>query len=578
MTALIQIEDLHYRPDATDQAAPEILRGIDLSIEAGSLVAIIGENGSGKTTLLKHVNGLLVPTKGRVVIDGLDTRQNENLPRLRTIVGMVYQNPADQIVASTVAEDIAFGLENINLPSAEIQKRVEEQLRTVGMFEAAERPPHLLSGGQIQKVALAGVLARQPRVILFDEPTSMLDSLARQTFLQTVRKLRQNGMTIVYITHHMEETISADQIVAMHFGRIILSGTPTEVFAQREKLREEGLEIPGVTRIADEFHALGWKIPVPVLETQILKNALPFYYGKNSATQPLKKTYGIESSRSLIEFQNVHYTYLSGSPLAQQALNGVDLTISEASVHGLAGANGSGKSTLLQHINGILRPDLGHVRVGNFLLDDPRTALRDVVQRAGLVFQNPETQFFETFVGDEIAYGPKQFAMQDIKERVRHAMEMVGLGFDAFKDRRLETLSGGERRKVALASTLVLDQDILLFDEPTAGMDPRARAELMALFRALQKKRKTLIIASHRLEEIAEIADELSIMQSGKVTHTGSCSQVITNAVALSNASLSPPLAVDIARTLIAQQWPIDIEKSYTPGLLMSSIKDCLHE
>jgi len=155
---------------------------------------------------------------------------------------------------------------------------------------------------------------------------------------------------------------------------------------------------------------------------------------------------------------------------------------------------------------------------------------------------------------------------------------VVGLGFDAFKDRRLETLSGGERRKVALASTLVLDQDILLFDEPTAGMDPRARAELMALFRALQKKRKTLIIASHRLEEIAEIADELSIMQSGKVTHTGSCSQVITNAVALSNASLSPPLAVDIARTLIAQQWPIDIEKSYTPGLLMSSIKDCLHE
>ncbi len=578
MTALIQIEDLHYCPDATDQAAPEILCGIDLSIEAGSLVAIIGENGSGKTTLLKHINGLLVPTKGRVVVDGLDTRQNENRPRLQAIVGMVLQNPADQIVASTVAEDIAFGLENINLPSVEIQKRVEEQIQAVGLFDEAERPPHLLSGGQIQKVALAGVLARQPHIILFDEPTSMLDPLARQTFLQTVLKMRQDGMTIVYITHHMEETISADQIIAMHFGRIILSGTPTEVFAQGEKLREAGLEMPGVTGMADAFRAFGWKIPFPVLESQILKNALPLYYGKTSATPPRKKTHGIESNRSLIEFQNVHYTYLSGSPLAQQALNGVDLTISQASVHGLAGANGSGKSTLLQHINGILRPDLGRIRVGNFLLDDPRTALREVVQRAGLVFQSPETQFFETFVGDEIAYGPKQFAMQDIKERVRHAMEMVGLDFDVFKDRRLETLSGGEKRKVALASTLVLDQEILLFDEPTAGMDPRARSELMALFRALQNKRKTLIIASHRLEEIAEIADELSIMQSGRVTHTGACGQVITNSVALSNASLSLPLAVDIARTLIAQQWPIDIEKSYTPVQLISSIKDCFHE
>jgi len=578
VTALIQIEDLHYRPVASDQDSPEILRGIDLSIEAGSLVAIIGENGSGKTTLLKHINGLFVPTKGRVVVDGLDTRQNENRPRLKAIVGMVFQNPADQIVASTVAEDIAFGLENINLPSAEIQKRVEEQLQAVGLFDEAERPPHLLSGGQIQKVALAGVLARQPRVILFDESTSMLDPLARQTFLQTVLKLRQDGMTIVYITHHMEETISADQIIAMQFGRIILSGTPTEVFTQGDKLHEAGLEVPGITRIAKQFHALGWKIPVPVLEARMLKNALPLYHGITPAIQPRKKPHDIKSTRSLIDFQNVHYTYLLGSPLAQRALNGVDLTMSQASVHGLAGANGSGKSTLLQHINGILRPDLGSARVENFLLDDPRTALLDVVQRVGLVFQNPETQFFEIYVGDEIAYGPKQFAMQDIKERVRHAMGMVGLGFDAFKDRRLETLSGGEKRKVALASTLVLDQDILLFDEPTAGMDPRARTELMALFRALQKKRKTLIIASHRLEEIAEIADELSIMRSGKVVLTGACGQVITSAVALSNASLSPPLAVDIARALIAQQWPIDIEKSYTPGQLMSSIKDCLNE
>lgn len=576
MTALIQIENLHYRPNSIAPEEPDILRGIDLAIEKGAFVAIVGKNGSGKTTLIKHINGLLIPTRGRILINEMDTRLSDHHRNIQAMVGMVFQNPADQIVASTVEEDVAFGLENLNLPTPELRSRVAEQLSAAGLTDEAARPPHFLSGGQIQKVALAGVLARQPLVILFDEPTSMLDAQAREAFMRRICLLHQQGLTILYITHHMEEAVHADQIVVLHDGQIALSGSPEAVFLAGEKLHELGLEIPEVVHYVKKFQSLGWSIGDLILKPNDLFSRLPAYGENGEHLKQNFKTLNHPHEPSLIKLENVHYTYLLGSPLAKKALNGVDLSIPLGQIHTIAGANGSGKSTLLQHINGILRPEQGKVRVGSLILDDPHTKLSEVIRKVGLVFQSPEAQFFEVFVGDEIAYGPKQFGMEDIRERVRRAMMMVGLNFEALKDRRLETLSGGEKRKVALASTLVLDQDIMMFDEPTAGMDPHARNELLTLFGKLRDQGKTIIIASHRMEEMARIAQNLFLMNSGRVIESGICGHVLSNSAVIHDSGLIAPLSIQIAQVLIEKGWPIHAAESTTPERLLSALEELI--
>ena len=574
MTALIQIENLHYRPENLAPDQPDILRGISLTIDEGDFVAIVGKNGSGKTTLIKHINGLLFPTQGRVQVDGLDTHLPENRARLQSLVGMVFQNPADQIVASTVEEDVAFGLENFNLPTEDIRARVAEQLAAAGLTLEAARPPHLLSGGQIQKVALAGVLARQPRVILFDEPTSMLDPQTRQSFLRRLELLHQDGLTLIYVTHHMEEIVNADKVVVLHDGLAVHMGNPEEIFGGTINLHEIGLENPEVVNVAENFKSLGWFNDRPILSPQALLDALPVYDGGNHISSQGLIPVPLRPTESFIQLDDVHYTYLSGSPLAQIALRGADFIVQQGSVSAIAGSNGSGKSTLLQHINGILRPDSGHVRVGKWAIEDPQTPLREVIRDVGLVFQSPEAQFFEVFVGDEIAYGPKQFNMDLLRERVRNAMELVGLDFEAYKDRRLETLSGGEKRKVALASTLVLDQQVLLFDEPTAGMDPQAREDLLGLFIALRDQGKTIIIASHRMDELASVAKNLSLMHSGRIIQSGPSAKVFSDSTAVRQAGLLPPLSIQISQRLIEKGWPIKGEDTSTPERLFSVIKD----
>lgn len=424
-------------------------------------------------------------------------------------------------------------------------------------------------------VALAGVLAREPRVVLFDEPTSMLDPQALESFLRRVHQLHQQGMTIIYITHHMEEAVHADQVVVMSDGRIALTGTPEYIFQERYNLYEVPIEMPEATQFASKFRSLGWHFDSSTLTPDVLLSALPPYSG-NGKRRTHNTKIDPSNQDQLIRLQNVHYTYLAGSPLAQKALNGADLNIRPGKIAAIAGGNGSGKSTLLQHINGILRPEQGRVHVGEISLENPQTGMRDVIRRVGLVFQNPETQFFEVFVGDEIAYGPRQFGLDDIRERVRQAMGMVGLDFESFKDRRLETLSGGEKRKVALASTLVLDQDVLLFDEPTAGMDPQARGELLRLFQNLNNDGRTLVIASHRMEELASVAEDLSLMHSGQVIETGYCGPVLANLEAISQAGLIQPLAVQISSALVEKGWPIDVQKTYTPKALFSSLEDLI--
>lgn len=261
--AIIRTENLHFTYQGDEK---ETLHGVDLEIEEGSFVAVLGHNGSGKSTLAKLFNGILLPTEGRVLVDGIDTTHEDKLLQVRAAVGLVFQNPDNQIVANVVEDDVAFAPENLGVEPAEIRRRVDAALKTVGMYEYRLHAPHLLSGGQKQRVAIAGVLAMQPRCIVLDEPTAMLDPVGRREVITTVTKLcREEGITVVLITHHMSECIGADRLVVMSEGRIVADGTPRDVFSQVELLRSEGLSVPVTTELIYELDKDGWELPLSAL-------------------------------------------------------------------------------------------------------------------------------------------------------------------------------------------------------------------------------------------------------------------------------------------------------------------------
>lgn len=277
MNPIIQIEQLTYTYPG--EAAPT-LQGLDLTIEAGTFVAVLGHNGSGKSTLAKHMNAILLPTEGRVLVDGVDTADEQQLLKIRGTVGMVFQNPDNQIVANVVEDDVAFAPENLGVPPEEIRRRVDAALKQVGMYEFRMHAPHLLSGGQKQRVAIAGVIAMQPKCIVLDEPTAMLDPAGRREVVETVTRLcREKGITVVLITHHMNECIGADRVIVMSNGIIVADGAPKDVFRQSALLRREGLTVPVTTELLEQLHAAGMNVPLDALTVDecadVIAGALP---------------------------------------------------------------------------------------------------------------------------------------------------------------------------------------------------------------------------------------------------------------------------------------------------------------
>ena len=263
---IIRTENLTFRYTTEEGAAPTVLDGVSLSIRPGEFVAVLGHNGSGKSTLAKHLNAILLPTAGKVYVDGMDTCDEDKLLDIRRRVGMVFQNPDNQIVASVVEEDVAFGPENLGVPSAEIRERVDSALAAVGMTDYARHAPHLLSGGQKQRVAIAGVLAMRPECIVLDEPTAMLDPVGRKEVLDTVRRLnREQGITVVLITHHMDEAAQADRLIVMHDGHIMADDRPEQVFQNVDGLRSLGLEVPEPVALLYELRQNGVDVPLTAL-------------------------------------------------------------------------------------------------------------------------------------------------------------------------------------------------------------------------------------------------------------------------------------------------------------------------
>ncbi len=272
MDPIIKIENLTFAYSETEEP---VIKGLSLEIERGSFVAILGHNGSGKSTLAKHLNAILLPSGGKVWVKGMDSADEEKLIDIRRSVGMVFQNPDNQIVASVVEDDVAFAPENLGVPSAEIRTRVDEALKSVGMYEYRLHAPHRLSGGQKQRVAIAGVLAMEPECIVLVEPTAMLDPIGRREVLAAIEKLRQKkGMTVILITHHMDECIDADRLIVMSGGRIVSDGKPREVFSDVEKMCAEGLAVPETTELIYGLRAAGWDISLEELSVEECAEAI----------------------------------------------------------------------------------------------------------------------------------------------------------------------------------------------------------------------------------------------------------------------------------------------------------------
>ena len=276
MSAIIETKELRFAYPADEGGQPVFaLRGVDLEIEKGSFVVVLGHNGSGKSTLAKHMNAILVPTEGKVTVNGIDTADEERLIDIRRSVGMEFQNPDNQIVANVVEDDVAFAPENLGVPPTEIRQRVDAALKQVGMYEYREHAPHLLSGGQKQRVAIAGVIAMEPKIIVLDEPTAMLDPMGRREVISTISRLcREKGMTVVLITHHMDECVGADRLVVMSNGHIVSDGSPARVFSQVELMESEGLTVPETTRLLFDLNREGFDLPLDILDTERCADAV----------------------------------------------------------------------------------------------------------------------------------------------------------------------------------------------------------------------------------------------------------------------------------------------------------------
>lgn len=277
MKNIIEIENLHFSYAAADDGSEpaEVLKGIDLTIGEGEFVAVLGHNGSGKSTLAKHLNGILIPTSGKVIVDGIDTSDEDRLFDLRQRAGMVFQNPDNQIVSSVVEEDVAFALENLGVPYEEMRRRVDEALKDVNMYDFRMHSPSQLSGGQKQRVAIAGIIAMRPKCIILDEPTAMLDPQGRKEVMATVKRLnRDYGTTIVLITHYMDEAAKCGRVVVIDKGRISLDGVPGKVFSQVELMKKIGLDVPQVTELVYELRKAGFDIPKEIISEEECTEAL----------------------------------------------------------------------------------------------------------------------------------------------------------------------------------------------------------------------------------------------------------------------------------------------------------------
>ena len=562
----------------------EALAGITLAIASGEHVCVLGANGSGKSTLIQLINGLLTPTEGTVEVLGLSVANAQDAATVRRRCAMVFQRPEDQMVTSIVADDVAFGPENLGVPATEIAERVDRALAAVRMSDYAQADPADLSGGQRQKVAIAGALAMEPEVLLLDEPGAFLDDAGKQDIRRIIADLRGRGITIVHVTHDMEDALAADRVVVLDRGRIACDGTPAEVFAEGETLRHLGLELPFAAALAEE---LGRYSPVfagleHIADAEELAHAIaecmrvsprhdatperPGAGSHNSASAAADSAAGSSATdTAAVHLSHVSFSYVADRPARRQrgrirrravaqeelplALSDVSFAVPAGSLTALIGRTGAGKSTTVELVCALKYPLTGSVAVGGIDTAD-RARRRALRAQIGYVSQFPARQLFAETVFDDVAFGPRNLGLAEgeVRARVHDALTLVGLEpKPALLARSPFALSGGQQRSVALAGVLALKTPVLVLDEPMAGLDPRGQARMRALIERLRAHGTTLLMVTHDMDDVAELADRVVVLEGGRVVANGTPREVFS-----SGAAPGTPAALALSRTLAA--------------------------
>ena len=624
----IEVKDCTYeyvRRDENDEVVEKLsaISHLNFTIEEGSFVCVLGHNGSGKSTLAKLFNALQIPTEGCVIISGMDSREEANVFPIREKVGMVFQNPDNQIIASVVEEDVGFGPENIGVPTEEIWKRVADALEAVNMEAYRLKSPNHLSGGQKQRVAIAGTLAMEPKTIVLDEPTAMLDPSGRAEVIRSIRELNQKkGITIILITHYMEETVDADRIILMDQGKLVLDGTPKEIFSKVEELKALRMDVPLITDLAHELRLSGMPVSDGILKEEELVEELLSIFGEDSFVEGIEKgqkeeepegesdrvasavtensigkrseemhsqATSISSEEKAIEaeieketdketekdfilkVENLSCIYQKGTAMESYALKDIHLSIKRGSFSALIGHTGSGKSTLLQHFNGLIKPETGEIFV--HFRKNPALILQDkgflfwkgkkrkvekegvlsfkeegfdfqgLRFKVGLVFQYPEYQLFEETVFEDVLFGPKNqgLSLEDAKKEAEEALRSMGVEEALWQKSPFE-LSGGQKRRVAIAGVLAMEPELLILDEPTAGLDPAGREELFQVIAHLQERyAMTILLVSHSMDDVARYAEEVFVLNQGECIRQGSPEEVFSHKKEMEELGLGLP-------------------------------------
>lgn len=598
-----------------DGAVPA-LDGVDLNIEDSEFFCILGGNGSGKSTFAKHLNALLQPDAGTVCVNGMDASDPELVYDIRSTAGMVFQNPDDQLVATLVEDDVAFGPENLGMESAQIAQRVREALKAVGLVGFERHETHALSGGQKQRVALAGVLAMEPRVLILDEASSMLDPRGRKGLMKACHALHDRGMTIVMITHFMEEASEADRVAVFRAGRVAMLGTPEEILTRADELAQLNLDMPASCCLGMELRAKGVPIHAQVREVDMVAEIAQTYaersgagtVGQSSAPQSEIVGGAVSASNEddvpepVIELSHVSYSYSlsarerrrwhkrsavadksnkqalwGNDPSSPWALRDVSLTVRRGEFLGLAGHTGSGKSTLVQHLNGLIRPQEGSVRALGLDLSNKKDAAA-VKAKVGVVFQYPERQLFAETVAQDVAFGPHNLGLpqDEVDRRVESSLSRVGLDLSTVGDKSPFELSGGQQRRVAFAGVLAMEPEVLVLDEPMAGLDPAARRDFLELIDRLHRDGLTVVMVSHSMDGLANCCDRIVVMNEGAVFAEGTPEQVFAHADELKSIGLGVPAAQRMALALAEAGVPLRRGGLYTVESLADELADLL--
>jgi len=524
----IRIENVtfSYKADTEGGTDKRALSGVSMEIERGSYVAVIGANGSGKSTLARLINTLAVPDEGKITVLGLDASEGDNPYRIRQKCSCVFQNPDNQIVGTIVEEDVAFGPENLAIPNPELRQRVDDALKATGLYDMRRQQAASLSGGQKQKLAIAGALAMKPEILILDESTAMLDPVSRDEFLTLVERMRrEHNLTLITITHDMNEAARCGKIFVLSKGQLIASGTPMEIFSDEKLIMRAGLNRPVHYRFLSRLSEIT-SVPLSadmdindpatasgVAADMIIKgisSGRTFEY-----TRPPKPP--VKDDTKVIEISDLKYGYDESS----FRLDNINLTVMKSELLAIVGQSGCGKTTLISHLNALVTPESGKVLIykdGQTWNTSVKKDIRKIRGIVGLVFQYPEYQLFEETVYSDVAYGLKRMGVPDSEHdpRIREAIRLVGLDESVLRASPFE-LSGGQKRRVAMAGVLVMRPEVLVLDEPACGLDPDGRAEMFRIIANLKKEGTTIILVTHNMDDAALYADRICCIKRGRI-------------------------------------------------------------